>query len=83
MARLLIDQLSAEWDPTEHPNEYRQTLRRLLASKRKVVVEKSHRAENVVDLMEVLKRSVQTTRRRGAKAAPRKTGTSHRKAETA
>ncbi len=33
MARLLIDQLSTEeWDPTAHPNEYRQALHKLLAS---------------------------------------------------
>src|ERR1700693_395997 len=34
MAKLLIDQMSEEWDPTEHPNEYRRAIEKLLASKR-------------------------------------------------
>lgn len=65
MARLLIDQMSEEaWDPTQHPNEYRRALEKLLASKRKFVVTetkgkgKGKEAENVVDLMEALRRSV-------------------------
>ncbi|MCA1581506.1 MAG: Ku protein [Acidobacteria bacterium] len=64
MARLLIDQLSTEeWDPTAHPNEYRQALQKLLASKRKFAVQAPARGkkkgeENVVDLMEALRQSV-------------------------
>lgn len=65
MARLLIDQMSEEaWDPTQHPNEYRRALEKLLASKRKFAVTetkgrgKGKESENVVDLMEALRRSV-------------------------
>jgi DNA end-binding protein Ku len=65
MARLLIDQMSEEaWDPTQHPNEYRRALEKLLASKRKFAVTeprgkgKGKDSENVVDLMEALRRSV-------------------------
>jgi DNA end-binding protein Ku len=63
MARMLIDQLSKEeWDPTQHPNEYRLALKKLLASKKKFAVPSKARAgkddENVVDLMEALRRSV-------------------------
>lgn len=65
MARLLIDQMSEEaWDPTQHPNEYRRALEKLLASKRKFAVAerksrgKGKESENVVDLMEALRRSV-------------------------
>ncbi len=62
MARLLIDQMSEEWDPTQHPNEYRRALEKLLASKRKFAVpsKAGGRGEEgkVVDLMEALRRSV-------------------------
>ena len=65
MAKLLIDQLSTEeWDPTQHPNEYRRALQKLLASKTKFAVAAPARAaaksgeENVIDLMEALRRSV-------------------------
>ena len=75
MARLLIDQMSEEtWDPTQHPNEYRRALEKLLASKRKFVVTetkgkgKGKESENVVDLMEALRRSVGKTGAGRAKA---------------
>ena len=63
MARLLIDQMSEEeWDPTKHPNEYRRALEKLLSSKRKFVLRegkgKGKESENVVDLMDALRRSV-------------------------
>ena len=62
MARLLIDQMSEDWDPTQHPNEYRRALEKLLASKRRFAVEAPGRARGeegkVVDLMEALRRSI-------------------------
>jgi len=30
MARTLIEQMAGEFDPTEHPNQYRKTLEKLL-----------------------------------------------------
>lgn len=76
MARLLIDQLSTEeWDPTKHPNEYRQALQKLLSSKKKFGVSQPAKAAeeegNVVDLMEALRRSVAKAGG-GAKARPKK-----------
>jgi DNA end-binding protein Ku len=75
MARLLIDQLSTEeWDPTAHPNEYRRALQKLLASKKKFPVAApvgGKGEENVVDLMEALRRSVEKTKGRPRKAARR------------
>jgi DNA end-binding protein Ku len=75
MAKMLIDQMTTEWDPAEHPNEYRQALTKLLSSKKKFAVKKAvHGEENVVDLMEALKKSVgkakpKTAARRKAGAA--------------
>jgi DNA end-binding protein Ku len=77
MAKLLIDQLSTEeWDPTQHPNEYRRALRKLLASRAKFAVAAPARVaakggeENVVDLMEALRRSV--AKAGGSKAKPKR-----------
>ncbi len=59
LGRTLIDQMSEEaWDPTAHPNEYRQALEKLLASKRKVAVKELRQPEKVVDLLEALRKSV-------------------------
>ena len=62
MARLLIDQMSTEeWDPTAHPDEYRRALKKLLAGKRPVRTTQAARtdeADNVIDLMAALKKSV-------------------------
>jgi len=81
MARLLIDQMSEEWDPTEHPNEYRRALQKLLASKRTFGVEAAEpggRGEGgkVVDLMEALRKSINQTggRAKAKKSSSRKAG---------
>ena len=76
MARLLIDQMSEEWDPTQHPDEYRHALEKLLASKRKFAVEPEKRARGgeegkVVDLMEALRRSIGE---KGGRAKARRSG---------
>ena len=75
MARLLIDQMSEEeWDPTQHPNEYRRALEKLLSSKRKFALRegkgKGKESENVVDLMDALRRSV--GKAGGGRAKPKK-----------
>jgi DNA end-binding protein Ku len=75
MARLLIDQMSAEgWDPADHPNTYRKALEKLLASRRRFsLVEPSQAGEeNVVDLMAALRKSIGQSRSRPRKAAPRR-----------
>jgi len=81
MARLLIDQMSTEeWDPTQHPNEYRQALRKLLASKQKFAVKQPAKGEaKVVDLMSALRQSIAQAggthgRARAKKATSRKAG---------
>jgi DNA end-binding protein Ku len=78
MAKLLIDQMSTEeWDPTKHPNEYRRALEKLLSSKRKFSLKekKGKESENVVDLMEALRRSVSQG---GGRARPKRAASSRR-----
>ena len=79
MARMLIDQMSTEeWDPTQHPNEYRKALQKLLTSKRTFALKKGEEPEEagkVVDLMEALRRSVRQAPKAAAKkAASRRAG---------
>ena len=80
MARMLIDQMSGEgWDPAEHPNEYRKSLKKLLDTKKRFALEekaegqgKERAAENVVDLMEALKKSLGQPRREPRRTAGRR-----------
>ncbi|HEV8610820.1 MAG TPA: Ku protein [Thermoanaerobaculia bacterium] len=84
MARLLIDQMSTErWDPTQHPNEYRRALEKLLSSKRKFELKEAKQPENVVDLMEALRRSVGKAGGEAGRARPKKAKTTTRRAGAA
>lgn len=79
MAKLLIDQMTTEeWDPMKHPNEYRRALEKLLSSKRKFALreKKGKESENVVDLMEALRRSV--SQGGGGRARPKRAASSRR-----
>jgi DNA end-binding protein Ku len=79
LAKMLIDQMAAEgWDPAQHPNTYKKALEKLLASRRRFSLKEPTRAakkdENVVDLMEALRKSVGQARSRPRKAAGRRAG---------
>ena len=66
-----------EWDPTNHPNEYRRALEKLLSSKRKFgLKEAKEEPENVVDLMEALRKSVGQGSR--GRARPKRAASSRR-----
>jgi DNA end-binding protein Ku len=76
MAKLLIEQMSGEgWDPAEHPNTYRKSLKKMLASKKRFALAgKPGKAEpreagQVIDLMEALKKSLGQSRARTAASA--------------
>jgi DNA end-binding protein Ku len=75
MAKLLIDQLSAEgWDPSEYPDAYRKALEKLLSSKSRFELKTPSAAASpdngkVVDLMTALKKSLDQ-----AKARPKRRG---------
>lgn len=81
MALALIEKMSGEWDPTEHPNVYLRAIGKLLAKKRPVAVAapagEKKGAGKVVDLTEALRRSLESSRRRGAQkrtgGGPRRT----------
>jgi DNA end-binding protein Ku len=72
LAKVLIERLSSDgWDPAAHPDAYRAALKKLLASRRPAAAAaaaEEERPDNVVDLMEALRRSLGKT---GGKA-PRK-----------
>ncbi|HKA35407.1 MAG TPA: Ku protein [Thermoanaerobaculia bacterium] len=79
MAKTLIDQMSEEWDPTQHPNEYRKALRKLLESKRKFAIAgeapRGKKEAEVVDLMEALRRSIGA---KGGRAKAKRSGGARR-----
>ncbi len=78
MARHLIDQMTSDgWDPAEHPNAYRKTLQRMLASKKRFTLPGKGQGAavsvaNVVDLMDALKRSLAQPRPRSARGGTRR-----------
>ena len=76
MARTLIDNLTAEWNPGEFSDEYRESLLRVVEAKingEEIEVVEAEPAAKVVDLMEALKASVAAAKKETkAEAAPRK-----------
>ncbi|MGW1910129.1 non-homologous end joining protein Ku [Streptomyces sp. NPDC002076] len=74
-AEQLIDALTMDWDPTDYHDTYEERVKKLVAAKRKgeeVVGEPAPpEATNVVDLMDVLSRSVEQGRSRDRKGGGR------------
>jgi DNA end-binding protein Ku len=89
MAKMLVENLSAEWDPAKYEDDYRENLMRVIKAKMKgkephLVADERPRDSNVVDLMERLRQSLDKSGGRGgakkrARATPRKTQTRARK----
>jgi DNA end-binding protein Ku len=71
-AKLLIDSMATDWDPTNYRDTYRQRLQALIEEKRQgneIVIEAAPaRATNVVDLMEALQASVAAAQSERAKS---------------
>jgi DNA end-binding protein Ku len=83
MAKTLIENLAAKWDPEKYHDRYRNQLLELLRKKAKGKPLPEPQAEEggeVIDLMEALRQSVQATKKR--RASP-KTGSSARKKTSA
>src|SRR5215210_5900332 len=79
MAKTLIENLAAKWDPERYHDQYRNELLELLQKKAEGEPLPEPQADGggeVVDLMEALKASVQATKKRRAGS---KTGSSSRK----
>jgi DNA end-binding protein Ku len=81
MARLLVDQMSADgWNPADHPNTYQKALTKLLAArgrfslKQRAEVARGAGSENVIDLMEALKKSLGQAKTRSRRPAARRAG---------
>ena len=72
MAQTLIDNLSADWDPTEFKDEYREAMLGIVEAKingEEIEVVEAEPTAKVVDLMEALKASVAAAKKE-AKAEP-------------
>jgi DNA end-binding protein Ku len=72
MAQTLIDNLTAEWNPEEFSDEYRESLLRVVEAKingEEIEVVEAEPAAKVVDLMEALKASVAAAKKE-TKATP-------------
>jgi DNA end-binding protein Ku len=85
MAKSLINNLAAEWDPKKYTDQYRDNLLRIIQGKlkgKKVELEApaEPRQAEVVDLMERLRRSLERTGAKPARAAKAR-GTSKRAAK--
>jgi len=84
MARALIDEMSGKWDASAHPNVYRKAVQKLIASKSKfTLTEEKTEGEprgKVVDLMDALKSSLASGRKRPMRTARKKPARSRRAA---
>jgi DNA end-binding protein Ku len=72
MAQTLIDNLSADWDPGEFKDDYREAMLRIVEAKingEEIEVVEAEPTAKVVDLMEALKASVAAAKKE-AKAEP-------------
>jgi DNA end-binding protein Ku len=83
MARKLLDGMTAKWHPTEYPDTYHEDLlalieKRIEAGQTEIITEPLQDEEKrpakgeVIDLMALLKRSVETTGKSGKPARPAK-----------
>ena len=74
LAKRLIDEFAAEWDPDKYTDDYRENIMRVVHAKRDKVKpelepEMDPQSAQVVDLMERLRKSLGTKRAYTAKAA--------------
>jgi DNA end-binding protein Ku len=84
-ARMLVDELSADWNPGKYTDDYRQNLVRIIDARKKgqeatLEPEESDRSGNVVDLMERLRASLEGGRAaKGARSGSKAAGASRAK----
>ena len=78
MAKMLVENLAADWDPKKYTDEYRENLLKVIKAKMKgkdvhLEAEEPPRTAKVVDLMERLRRSLEGGKPREAAKPTRKT----------
>jgi DNA end-binding protein Ku len=77
MAKLLLESMESEWDPSRYHDTHRQKVEQLVEAKRQgdeiVVGSTDVAATNVADLMEVLSASIESVRAGGGQAKDRAT----------
>lgn len=87
MARMLIDNLASEWDPSKYTDEYRENLMKVISARikgekpRLPAAAGEPQGGDVVDLMERLRQSLESrnpSTRRAAAARPRRTAKTKR-----
>jgi DNA end-binding protein Ku len=79
LAKMLVENLAAEWDPEKYKDDYRENLMRIIKAKMKgkepqLVLDERPRDANVIDLMERLRQSLDQGGRGGARKAARAKG---------
>jgi len=86
MAKSLLNQMTSDWDPARYKDDYANALKKLIHQKIKAGGKEvpgkkatSHRATNVIDLVQVLQESLQAT----GKAKPVKVSGAKKKKKTA
>ncbi|MGW5787952.1 non-homologous end joining protein Ku [Streptomyces sp. NPDC003757] len=76
MALRLVDALSGDWEPDRYHDTYQEKVRELVRAKAEgqevAVAEEAPRATDVVDLMEVLRGSLEQAQGAGGKRTPKK-----------
>jgi len=75
-AKMLVDELSAEWHPEKYTDDYRKNLMRIIEARKKgqeakLKPEERDRGSNVVDLMERLRQSLEGGGGRATKGGAR------------
>ena len=78
MAKALVNNLAAEWDPEKYTDQYRENLMRIIQGKLKgkavaLAPEVEPRQAEVVDLMERLRQSLEQSAPGRGKAAGKRT----------
>jgi DNA end-binding protein Ku len=76
MAKMLVENLASEWEPSKYEDDYRENLMRVIKAKMKgkeakLIVDERPRDSNVIDLMERLRQSLDKSNGRGTKKTVR------------
>ena len=88
MARMLVENLAGEWDPSQYKDEYRENLMKIIKAKLKgkeahLVEHAEPRSAEVVDLMERLRQSLEGTGKKSTARAKKAPARGRRRAHAA